>query len=374
VAKKPAVIDVLRRFLPPFLATKPVLSVAQRRAIAAIRKCRTPALGGHERVCPDCKSSHFAWHSCNHKACPQCGRAATAQWIQRQLDKLTGAHYFMVTFTLPQELRDLFFGPQAKEAFDLFFAATSLSLAQTLAVPKYLGAHVSGFTAVLHTWTQQIFFHPHIHFIVPGAGLDAKGRICRVKKADYLVYLPVLQAAFKHAFRTQLELRQWEVDPAVWTKDWGVHIEPCGTGSAAVKYLGAYVARTAIADSRLVAFDDHNVSFAWKDRANAGRIEKSTITGVEFVKRYLRHVLPPTMHSVRHYGFCHPSAKKNRERVRFFTGMQLVIQSPQPPQAKEQTPKPVWPCPCCGTAMQLVAIHPRRRMYAPHPLPPLDDS
>jgi hypothetical protein len=369
----PSVMDALRRFLPRFLASRPGLSAAQWRAVHAISQCRTPALGGHVHACPDCDRLHFAWHSCNHKACPQCGRAATQAWVERQLGKLTGAPYFMVTFTLPGELRDLFFGPVPKEAFDLFFAAASRSLADKLASQKGLKAHVSGFTAVLHTWNQQLLFHPHLHCIVPGAGLRTDGKICRVKQTDYLVHIPTLRRAFKAAVRRELDHRQWEVDPAVWHKDWGVHIQPCGTGTAAIKYLGAYVARTAIGDSRIVNIDDDHVTFLWKDRANGGRVQPLKLDGVEFVRRYLRHVMPPKMHSVRHYGFCHPAAKKNRERVRFLTGMTLVIDgNPQP--SADKPAKPGWPCPCCGAAMLFVAVCPRRYDRGPPPRPPPNSS
>jgi len=378
MSKKPSVIDVLRRFLPLFLADKPALSEAQWRAIRAIRNCRTPAMGGHVYACRDCEETQFAWHSCNHKACPQCGRAATAQWVERQLAKLTGAAYFMVTFTLPQELRELFFGIHAKEAFDLFFAATSRALAQTLANPQWLGATVSGFTAALHTWNQQLLFHPHIHFIVPGAGLDANGNLRLVPHASFLIPHNVIRAAFKQAFHQELEKRKWEVDPAVWTKDWGVDLQAVGAGEATVKYLGAYVARTAIADSRLVSFDDQSVTFQWKDRDNGDRMMTSTIPGIEFVKRYLRHVLPPKMHSVRHYGFCHPAAKRKRERVRFLTGMPLLIQSPESEQAakerEEDAAKPGYPCPCCGHEMKRVATYKPGRNFDPDDWMPIDDS
>jgi hypothetical protein len=312
----------------------------------------------------------FAWHSCNHKACPQCGRAATAAWVARQLEKLAGAPYFMVTFTLPSELRDLFFGPLAREGFDLFFAAASRALADKLASQKGLKATVSGFTAVLHTWNQQLLFHPHLHCIVPGAGLREDGKVCRVKNENFLLHLPVLRAAFKQALRGELERRQWEVDPAVWHKEWGIHIQPCGTGASAIKYLGAYVARTAIGDSRIVKIDDQHVTFRWKDRAGGGREKLLTLDGVEFVRRYLRHVLPRKMHSVRHYGFCHPAAKKNRERVRFLTGMTLLVQDERAQTQADNPAQPGWLCPCCATPMRLFATLPRQFECGPPPRPP----
>ena len=158
-----------------------------------MQACRTPVLGGHVHVCADCGKTHFAYHSCNHKACPQCGRNATAQWVAREQAKLIGAPYFMVTLiqspppapsplrgslsavclaaaaaarlTVPEELRGLFFGQDAKQAFDLLFAAASAALRNKLASPKWLGAQASGFTMVLHTWSQKMLFHPHLHSI-----------------------------------------------------------------------------------------------------------------------------------------------------------------------------------------------------------------
>ncbi len=364
----PSVIDTLRLFLPRFLATRPALSKQQWRAVNAILHCRTEAMGGDVHACPDCSQLRFSWYSCNHKACPQCGRADTQAWVARQLEKLTGAPYFMVTFTLPQELRYIFFGEPAKDAYDVFFKAVSSSLSEKLACLKWLGASVSGFTLVLHTWNQKILFHPHIHCIVPGAGLRADGTICVVKKADYLLHIAVLQAAFMQAFRRELDLRNWKVDPAVWTKTWGINIKACGSGAPAIKYLGAYVARTAIADSRLIAVDDNTVTFKWKDRDHGDIWRSKEIDGVEFVRRYLRHVLPPKMHSVRHYGFLHPAAKKKRERVQFLTGMTLfVVAGPTDVPAPEKT---AYPCPCCGKPMRFIAKYPRMFIQRQQPRPP----
>ena len=183
MAAAPTVLEALRRFLPEFLATKPVLSADQWRALRAITQCRTPALGGRAFACAECREIHFAWHSCNHKACPQCGRAATAQWVQRECQKLVAAPYFLVTFTLPAQLRSCFFGPFAKEAYALFFKAASGALSEKLATAKGLKATVNGFTVVLRPWNQQLGFHPHLHCLVPGAGLNERGRLVRVRSS-----------------------------------------------------------------------------------------------------------------------------------------------------------------------------------------------
>lgn len=359
----PTVLGALRQFLPDFLQAAPPLSSEQRRALWAIDHCRTSALGGRAFVCPDCHEVRFAWHSCNHKACPQCGRATTARWVQRELTKLIQAPYFLVTFTLPEQLRSCFFGPFAKEAYDLFFTAVSRALSEKLATDKGLRAAIHGFTAVLHTWNQQMGFHPHIHCLVPGAGLNERGRLVHVNKPDFLVYLPPLQSAFRQHLRQLLQAHGWQVDPAVWGKDWGVHIQPAGTGASALKYLGAYVARTAISDARILGVTDYSVSFRWKNRDAGNRAQTLSLPGQDFVRRYLRHVLPRGLRSIRYYGFCHPAAKASRLRVQLHSGRAVQFGA-CPPTCPPPPAPPL--CPCCRQPMrQFSFLIPSWRERAP---------
>jgi hypothetical protein len=362
-------LGALRRFLPEFLKTDPPLSSQQRRALWAITHCRTAALGGSVFSC-DCGQVHFAYHSCNHKACPQCGALATRRWVQRELGKLINAPYFLATFTLPAELRGCFFGPFAKQAYDLFFTAVSGALSEKLADDKALRACSSGFTAVLHTWNQRLEFHPHIHCLVPGAGLDGQGSYVRVKNHQFLVHLPHLQSAFRQHSYQLFKEHGWSVDPAVWGKDWGVHIRPAGSGAPAVKYLGAYVARTAITDARLLALTDDSVTFRWKDR-EANCTKTKTLPGIEFVSRYLRHVLPAGLRSVRYYGFCHPMAKTKRLQVQLHSGRTVNLgASDLGPSPAPACPAPL--CPKCGRAMKLIlSVSPWQKPRGPPPPCPL---
>ena len=358
-----SVIGVLRRFMPEFLRGRPALDRAKGRAIWAITHCRTAVMGGHLDACGQGCTREFHYHSCNHRSCPQCGREQTAQWVQRELGKRVGAPYFMVTFTLPQELRALFFTGAAKEIYDVLLASAAAALSGTLANPRWLGAVTSGHTAILHTWNQRQHFHPHLHCIVPGAGLDAYGRVVTVKNANFLVPQPVLRREFRSAFRKGLaavaaEHGPFQIDEGVWEKDWGVHLQPFGTGESAIKYLGAYVCRGPIGDSRIVGINGDSVTFRWKDRAKGGAARVETVSGVEFVTRYLRHVLPKGMRAVRQYGFCHPAAKRKREKIAFLTGRPLLIGALSlPPPKPERPPKT---CPCCGGPLLLV-----RKIEAP---------
>lgn len=352
------VIEALRRFLPDFLKSGPGLNSAQRRALWAITHCRTPTMGGHLHACEPCGTREFRCHSCHHRSCPQCGRADTQAWVRRQLQQRIGAPYFMVTFTLPAQLRPLFFTPAAKDVHRVLFAAAAQALRVALGHGRSLGATTSGFTLVLHTWNQRLLFHPHLHAIVPGAGLDEHDRVITVERASFLAPKAVVRSAFRQHFKAGLEeLRRRHdlpaIEPPVWQRDWGVQIKPFGDGRNVIKYLGAYVCRTAIGDARIQWITATHVTFTWKDRAHGGIVKTDTVTGVEFVGRYLRHVLPQGLKAVRHFGFCHPAAKARRERIAFHTGVPLRVGAAAAlttPPAASGVPT----CPGCGRPMKCI--------------------
>lgn len=356
----PTVIGAVRRFLPAYLETHPGISAPQRRAIRAIMACRTGVLGGHVHACSTCREvpPRYLYHSCNHKACPQCGRGATQRWVQRQEQKRLHAPHFMVTFTVPEELRGLFFGRSAKTAFSLLFQASARALSGAMERHRQLQITRSGFTMVLHTWNQQLLFHPHVHCLVPGAGLDVSGRYRQVKSPQFLVAAAALKAAYRREFRALMAQHGLPCDPAVWRKEWAVNIQPFGNGSSAIKYLGAYISRSAIADSRMVEVGSAHVTFKWKDRTHGGRERQSTLHGIEFVRRYLRHVLPVGLHSVRYAGFHHPAARKTRLKVTLLSGKPVDLgdldRSTAP--ARHST-HPVL-CPCCRQPMPRIASLP----------------
>jgi len=273
-------------------------------------------MGAELYTCAKCGEKHFAYHSCNHKACPQCGKADTAKWVERELNKrVPGIPYYMVNFTLPAEFRPLFLGQDAKKAYDAFFTASSKALSRVLSNPKWLGASVNGFTGVLHTWNQQLLFHPHIHYVVPGAGLGFKGNGVVSKSDEFLIPVSTLRKAFVQCWKEQFKSLDWKIDSVVWRKTWGVYIKPFGSGENVIKYLGAYVCRTAIGDRRIQEILPDTIRFKWKDRSDGNKAKILTLEGGEFVARYMRHVLPLGMRSIRYYGFCHPAAAKKRERV-----------------------------------------------------------
>ncbi len=227
---------------------------------------------------------------------------------------------------------------------------------------------------LLHTWNQRLLFHPHLHAIVPGAGLDASGRVVSAQHPSHLAPKAVLRTAFRHRFRqglAQLARDLPAIDPRVWHQDWGVKLQPFGNGHNAIKYLGTYVCRTAIGDSRIRSITDTQVTFSWKDRAHGGVVKTDTLSGVEFVRRYLRHLLPAGLKAVRHYGFCHPAAQAQRERIAFHTGVPLLVGAAAAEPTPLRSPSAGVPtCPCCGLPMKCVLRVPPTwaRPRAPPPL------
>jgi hypothetical protein len=175
-----------------------------------------------------------------------------------------------------------------------------------------------------------------------------------VRKAHFLLHLPHLQAAFRQHMYRLFKEHDWQVDPEVWRKTWGVHIQPAGSGVSALKYLSAYVSRTAITNARMVRVDESSVTFRWKDRADSNKSRLMTLPGVEFARRYLRHVLPKGLRSIRHYGFCHPAAKARRMRVQLHSGRTVQFGNTIPSLPEKVANCGVPLCPRCGQPTRLL--------------------
>ena len=262
------------------------------------------------------------------------------------------APYFMVTFTLPSELRKVM-RRHAEVLYNKFFAVSSRCLREQLASKdEGLGAVDSGFFGIMHTWTQLLRYHPHIHYIVPGIGFREDGGLSRVANADYLMPWEPLRDAFVEQFKTMLESQDLlsACPPEVWAKDWRVNIQAFGNGQNAVKYLGAYVRKTAIGNSRILAIDpDKNtVTFSYLDRTDEGLRKEKTLPGVEFVSRYLQHVFPGKFHRLRYYGYLHSRGKPRLLRLQTLTETPIRLDVRGPKEEVELS------CPGCGKGMQVV--------------------
>lgn len=322
---------------------RPVLP-AVRRALHAILRCRTPALGGHVYRCGACDETDFSYHSCHHRACPRCGGAGTAAWTARQQARLLPVPYFLATCTVPEALRPVFAArPEVVHA--LFFTAAAQALQSVAANPRHLGAEL-GLIGVLHTWGRQLQHHPHLHFIVPGGGLAPDGTWRAAKRSDWLLpgdaVAAALRAGMDEALRHAAPDLHAQVPAAAWREGWWVHWQPAGSGENVVQYLARYVRRTAISDERIVAATDDSVTFRYTDSATQEK-KTCTLTADEFMRRYLQHVSPPGQHRVRYFGWLHPSAKARRLKVETLLAVVIVVKE----TAAEPPP---WQlrCPHCG--------------------------
>jgi hypothetical protein len=337
--------DWLVRQAPVWLEGSFPLTPAQRRALHAIMRCRTPELGGHVYRCTDCTRTDFAYHSCHHRACPRCGGANTAAWTQKQESRLLPVDYFLVTFTVPEPLRSAF-KAQPELLHELLFRESAATLQAVAAMPRLLGGEL-GFVGVLHTWGRQLQHHPHVHYIVPGGALRGDGRKwIPTRQTDWLLPVAKLAAEFRRRFEAALYASAPALYAAVpagtWRGRWIVHSQPAGSGANVVKYLARYVGRTAISDERIVSADDEYVTFKYIDSATQQR-KISTVSADEFMRRYLQHVPPPGQHRVRYFGWMHPAAKMRFMKVQTLLAVPIVV--------REVVAGPKWHlrCPHCST-------------------------
>jgi hypothetical protein len=321
--------DWLVRQAPAWLDGSRPVSPAQRRALLALTRCRTPALGGHLYRCTDCAATDFAYHSCHHRACPRCGGVRTAAWTCRQEARLLPVPYFLVTCTVPATLR-FAFAARPELLHDLLFTHAAAALQTVAALPRHLGAEL-GMVGVLHTWGRQLQHHPHVHFIVAGGGLRPDGKKWRSsRRPDWLLpgdaVAAVLRRSFDEALQAAAPELHAQAPDACGREGWWVHTQPAGSGVNVVRYLARYVGRTAISDERILAADDAAVRFAYTDTADGVRRE-CTLPAAEFLRRYLQHVLPPGQHRVRYFGWMHPAAKRRRLLVETLLAVVIVVRA-----------------------------------------------
>lgn len=352
-AGQPRVVDAIARFHRKCLERHGgSMGIDERKALQSILTCRTEVMGGHRYGCEACGIDHFVWHSCNHRMCPVCGAAETADWVASKLRERLPVPHFMVTFTLPSQLRVLCVGQPRERFLRLFFAASAQAIKDVLADPRHLGGEC-GFFGMLQTWTQDLRVHPHIHFVVPALALATDGRIRRPKDPKWLARGDIFAARLRTLLLQAIRKEQWLAEAAIqalWQIGWNCDVKNFGSGENAMKYLGGYMCKGPISDSRILGIGEDTVTISVKDR-QTGQCQSLGINGTDFVHRYLQHALPPGFHRVRYYGFMHGRSRKKLEAIRSHLKM------PPAPRMKEKCKADTSASPCCkrcGKAMSML--------------------
>lgn len=323
------------------------------RAILALSRCRTGALGGHVAECSDCHHEHLFFHSCRHRACPQCGQDATTRWLERQRALLLPVTYFHVVFTLPSELRRLVRQHQLA-LLPVLFQASFESLATLCTDPHWLGGQI-GALAVLHTWTRTLEWHPHVHLLVPGGGLGPDGKTWLRPPPRAKSYL-VPERALGERFRGRFLAMARRALPGVtfpeipWDKRWIVFAKEAVQGPERVlEYLGRYVHRTALTDKAILQCNNDTVTFAYRD-SHDHRRKTMTLAAHEFLRRFLQHVPPQGMHRVRAFGLLHSSKRACLRQLQLMLALKASPRTEPRTTAGENLRRGL-PCPDCRTGV-----------------------
>jgi len=370
------------------------LSTAQRRVMTAIEVCRTAALGGHLERCDQCGQERNCYNSCGDRHCPKCQSLARAKWLEDRQSELLEVGYFHVVFTVPQEVADIAY--QNKElVLGILFRATAETLRTIAADPKHLGAEI-GFFAVLHTWGQNLQFHPHLHCVIPGGGLSPDGERWVSCKPDFFLPIRVLSSLFQRLFLEALQatfdagkLQFFHAleslrEPLAFARhmakakahDWVVYAKrPFAGPQQVLDYVGRYTHRVAISNNRLLDIEGDQVQFKWKDYRHGDQIKTMTLSADEFIRRFLLHVMPNGFHRIRYYGFLGNRYRGQKlAQCRRLLGMQTAERPADPPKPEKEyyeryeelTGRSLRQCPHCRQGQMVkVAILPKTSLTPP---------
>jgi len=353
-----------------FDGTQRWLTWLHMRVLLAILRCRTPALGGHVDACSHCGYQAISYNSCRNRHCPKCQTRARDRWIAARSRDLLPTRYVHVVFTLPHQLAPLAL-QNKHEIYGLLFRASAETLLTVARDPRHLGAEI-GFFSVLHTWNQQLLHHPHVHCVLPAGGLasdhsrwiSAQYRfflpvrvLSRVFRGKFVAGLRTLHAGGKLGFHGALApLARAEAFAAMlrslFRSDWVVYCKrPFRGANHVVQYLGRYTHRVAISNHRLISLVDGQVTFRWRDSAHHNQQSTMTLPAMEFLRRFLLHILPPGFVRIRHFGiFAH-----RRRRVLLPLCFRLLARSGKLAQKnKEDAKAPLWTCPKCNGPMIVI--------------------
>ena len=325
---------------------------SQRRAWRDILACRTEAMGGHLYACPDCGTQHYQYHSCRNRHCPQCQHDAGQMWLDKQRSLQLPVPYFLLTFTLPAELRP-FARAYQRLLYNLLFRASATASQQLAQEPRFGGGQL-GLLGVLHTWGRNLSYHPHVHYLVPAVVRLPNGRF-HLLKHNFLLPVRALSVIFRAKMRDALRDAPFfdQIPASVWQQDWVVHCQPVGKGETALRYLAPYIFRVAISNRRILKCERGRVTFSYR-QTDTGKYRTMTLAAVEFIRRFLQHVLPKGFVKVRYYGFLAPCRRPQLATLQHLLWLVTGCASPAEIAAAPAVSLWVCRCPTCGQEMYCV--------------------
>jgi hypothetical protein len=326
--------DVVRRFAPAFLTAQGErLLPSQRKALSDIAGCRTAAMGGHRYRCEDCGQRFWVYHGCRNRSCPACHGRQIRQWLAlRRVQVLPCPHYHLVA-TVPASMRALFLSDQ-KTLYGLFMKTVAQSILQLLGEPRFLGA-TPAMLMVLHTWTNDLHYHPHVHVLISAGGVTGDGKHWQwPKHKRFLLPVKALSALIRKRMGALIKKRYPQHDATLpkttWTQGWNTFCKPCGPNPEAVlNYLARYVHRIALTNARIQTMDDTHVQLRVKNR-RTGQWRGMRLPGEEFLRRFVMHILPRGFHKVRYYGLWHHNKRAQRDHARLLLAVHTKPHSPDP--------------------------------------------
>ncbi len=369
------VAEVFRRFAADDVSAHGASMLpSHRRAIDDVLACRTAALGGQVWRCEQCDAEVFSCHSCRNRSCPKCHTAQTREWLERRQAEMLPVPYFHITVTVPAELREVLRANQ-RDGYAALMQASAAAIIELARDPRYVGGTVA-VLAVLHTWTQQLNVHPHVHCLVSGGGISEAGSTWHPARRKFLLPIKALAKLVRGKFRSLLQRKRPDrvIPDVVWRVPWILHVTAWGNGEQAVlDYLARHVFRIALTNARIVGLDDQTVTILYKER-KAGRARTCRLSGDEFMRRFLQHVLPRGFHKVRYFGLWHPAHRHSAARVRQMLQLQASpkldpSQDPNVPPLVLPDAEPAPPiepmiCPHCrqGWLILIRRLTPRQAM------------
>lgn len=347
--------EIFRTFGPEYLEHySQGMPQGHRKVINAIIACRTAVCGIALYQCETCGEFHRVYRSCGNRHCPSCQHHKTQQWLELQIKRQLPGHHFLLTFTVPENLRR-FIRKNQRVAYSALFMASSEAIKKLALDQNYIGGDLPGFFGVLHTWGRTLEYHPHIHYIVPGGALSTSDDLWHPSRIDF--YLPVraLSVLFKAKFRDEMKkaglLEQIPSD--LWQIDWNVNSQAVGASEASLKYLAPYVFRVAISNSRILKVVDRTVFIRYR-KSHSHRLRTLALEVMEFIRRFLQHVLPTGFMKVRYYGFMNPNCSVPLDRISPLIELSYGFNGVLPNTDLEPS-QPIT-CPSCGGSLRLRSL------------------